>query len=91
MHDLMFYSDPSRSAKHSHAVYDSFILNARGRSLAESHTRNSLIWTKESCYHCMKTVVFTENRNVWKHEDIKHTIATIYGLFVFFKSSPGNK
>ncbi len=36
-----------------------------------------------SRYRCLKTAVFTENRNVWKHEDIEHVIATIYGLFVF--------
>ncbi len=39
-----------------------------------------------SSYRYMKTVVFTE-----KTDEFGIAIATIYGLFVFFKSSPGNK
>ncbi len=63
------------------------ILDTRGLSPAESHTRIFLIWTnvklslyENSCIHRKK-----------KTDEFGIAIATIYDLFVFFKSSPGNK
>ncbi len=63
----------SQSAKHKlHAVCVSFIHEARA-------IKNIPNMDKSSSYHWMKTVVFTEKRYIWKHEDIEHAIATIYG------------
>ncbi len=83
MHDLMFYWKPRiRRDEHHGALNTRFIHTGRRRKLSRRKSHQE-IPNMDKC-----PAVFTERK---KTDEFGIAIATIYGLFVCFKSSPGNK
>ncbi len=78
--------------KHSHADYVSFIGYSKpDGNLAQKIQYGRIEVLRHPAIAVAKAIATVAKLNKKKREDGKHMIATIYGLCVFFKSSPGNK